>query len=116
MSHDILKDLSDRFQTTFFGPTRELSAATLDHVEKLATIQYEATRAYADLGIEQARAAMQIRDAAGFQSYVADQQKLVETIGRRIKGDAEQVTSLNQAYVHNAQQVGQASAEAARVG
>lgn len=114
MTSQTFDSINEQLQKTFLGPARDFTAATLDHVEKLAAIQYEAARAYTDLGVQQARSALQIRDAAGFQSYVADQQKLAETVGKRVKGDADQIAALSKDFVQKAQQTAQASAAAAQ--
>jgi phasin family protein len=101
---------NDQFQNSVIGPARAYAELALNHFEKLVSLQYDSARAYTDLGVQQTRAALEVKDQAGVQSYLQSQQKAAQAIGERVKGDAEKVASLNQAFVENAQKTAQAAA------
>lgn len=82
-----------------FEPARKAAALGVDHLEKVIGLQLEAAQAYAELAVGEARAALEIKDANDFQSYLKHQQDLAKTVNDRVKGDTEKVMKLNQGFV-----------------
>ncbi|WP_440997038.1 phasin family protein [Arhodomonas sp. SL1] len=101
--------INSQFDKTVFAPARELAAMTLDHAEKLANLQVEAGKAYTEMTFSQLRGLINVRDQKGVQSYVENQQKLVQNVSDRVKGDAEKVVALQQEFAEKAQKTVQDS-------
>lgn len=101
---------TEQLQRDVIEPARNYAELALNHFEKLVAIQYESARAFTDLGVQQTRAALEVRDQAGVQAYVESQQKAARAVGDRVKGDAEKVASLNQEFVQNAQKTAETTA------
>lgn len=92
----------EQFEKSVFAPARNYTGLALDHFEKLFEVQYDAIKAYSDLGVQQARAALDIKDHNDVQAYVANQQQVVQSVAERAKGDAEKVVALNQDFAEKA--------------
>ncbi len=111
MSNEAVTQMQSQIEKTVAGPARTYASLMLDHFEKLATLQFEAARTYADTGVQQARAALEVKNPSDIQAYFDNQQKVARELGERIKGDFDKVASLNQAFAQNAQKVAQESAQ-----
>ncbi|MFC3285108.1 phasin family protein [Litchfieldella rifensis] len=105
MSNVNFEKATEQFETLFFGPARAYAALTIDYSEKLISAQFEATQAYTDASLKQARALFDIKDADGLRAYVEDQNKVVKELGERFKGDAEKVVAMNQEFVQKGQKM-----------
>lgn len=101
---------NEQLEKLLMGPTRAFIGLGVDHLEKLVNVQLEATKAYTELGLQQARAALEIREPKDLENYVQGQQEVVRTLGERVKGDAEMVVALNREFAEKAQQLAQESA------
>ena len=97
------KQINEQFEKNVLGPAREVAKMGLEHVEKLASVQLEAAKAYSDMGVKQARAALDIRDQEGVKAYMENQQQFTQSFADRLKGDAEKVVALNQEFAEKAQ-------------
>ncbi|MCH8505930.1 MAG: phasin family protein [Ectothiorhodospiraceae bacterium] len=113
MNDQTFNQMNDQVEKLFTGPARAYATLAIAHFEKLASAHFEATRAYTDLGVKQVRAALDIKDPQDFRSYVEGQQKLVQEIGERVKGDAEKVVALNQDFFQQAQKLTESNAKTA---
>lgn len=113
MSNATIDQASQQFESVFFGPARAYAALTLDYTEKLLTTQYEAVKAYSDISLNQARAALDIKDAEGLRTYVEGQQKVAKDLSERVKGDAEKVVALNQEFVQKGQKLAEENIQTA---
>ncbi|MFV8836537.1 phasin family protein [Aquisalimonas sp. APHAB1-3] len=111
MSNETVNQMQQQFDSTFAAPARTYASMMLDHVEQLANLQFEATKAFAETGVKQARAALEVKDPSDVRAYIESQQNVAKELGERMKGDAEKVVSLNQAFAENAQKVTQESAQ-----
>lgn len=105
MSNVNFDQANQQFESLFVSPARTYAALTLDYAEKLMSAQYDAAKAYAEVGMSQARAALDIRDAEGLRSYVEGQQKVARDVSERLKNDTEKVVSLNQEFVQQSQKL-----------
>ncbi|GGX87776.1 hypothetical protein GCM10007160_13940 [Litchfieldella qijiaojingensis] len=113
MSNATLDQTTEQFESLFFAPARTYATLTLDYTEKLMAAQFEAAKAYSDVGLSQARAALDIKDAEGLRSYVEGQQKVAQDISERLKDDAEKVAALNQEFVQKSQKLAEDNLKAA---
>ncbi len=111
MSNETVTQMQKQFDSTFGAPARSYASMVLDHVEQLANLQFEAAKAYAETGVQQARAALDVKDPSDVRAYVENQQKVAKELGERLKGDAEKVVSLNQAFAQSAQKFAQDNAQ-----
>lgn len=110
MSTNTPDRFNEQFERLLIGPTRAFMGLGMEHLEKLINIQLEATKAYTELGLQQARAALEIREPKDLESYVQGQQEVVKTLGERVKGDAEMVVALNREFAEKAQRLAQENA------
>ncbi|MCG5541889.1 MULTISPECIES: phasin family protein [unclassified Halorhodospira] len=113
MSNEPVNQMQTQIENTVARPARNYASVMLDHFEQLANLQFEATKAYAETSMQQARAALEVKDSSDVRAYMENQQKVAKEMGERIKGDMEKVASLNQAFAQNAQSVTRDSAEKA---
>ena len=110
MSNETANRMQSQIEDTVTGPARTYASLVLDHFEQLTSLQLETAKAYAETGLQQARAALEVKDSADLKNYVESQQKIAKELSERVKGDAEKVMSLNQAFAQNATKVTQDSA------
>ncbi|MDN3517592.1 phasin family protein [Aquisalimonas lutea] len=113
MSNEAVTQMQKQFDSTIAGPARTYASLVLDHFEQLASLQFDAVKAYAETGVQQARAALDVKDASDVRAYVENQQKIAKDLGERFKGDAEKVVSLNQDFAQKAQKVTEDTAKSA---
>lgn len=113
MSNTNFDQVTQQFESMFFGPARAYAAMSLDYTEKLMAAQFDAAKAYSDLGLNQARAALNVKDAEGLRSYVEGQQKVAKDVGERVKADAEKVVAMNQEVAQQAQKLTEESVSSA---
>ncbi|PWG64688.1 phasin family protein [Spiribacter halobius] len=99
MSNVNLNTIQEQTEQFVTGPARSYAALALDHLEQVVNAQIEASRAYAEVGLQQVRAALDVRDVQGFQAYAENQQKAAKEIGERVKSDATRFASLNEEFV-----------------
>lgn len=111
MSNETVNQMQSQIENTVAAPARTYAGLVLDHVEQLMSLQLETAKAYAETGVQQARAALEVRNPSDVQAYVDNQQQVARDLGERIKGDVEKVTALNQTFAQNAQKATQDSAQ-----
>lgn len=99
------KQLTEQFESMFFGPARAYASLSVDYTEKLVNAQLDAGKAYADTGLAQLRSLMNVKDAEGLRAYMEGQQKVAKDLTERLKGDAEKVASLQQDFVQKSQKL-----------
>lgn len=111
MSNETVTQMQKQFESTVAAPARDYFSTVLDHFEQLVNLQFDAAKAYAETSVQQARAAMEIKDPSDLNAYIANQQKVYQELGARMKGDAEKVVSLNQAFAQKTQKATEASVQ-----
>ena len=114
MTEQTINQVNKQIEKTVLGPVRSYATLLTDHAETLAGIQFDAAKAYTDLALKQVRAAADIRDAEGVQSYVAGQSDAAKQFADRVKQDVEKLVSANQSFVQNAQKLTQDSVTTAQ--
>ena len=109
MNDAILKSFNEQFEKlgAGFGPARDAAKLGVDHLEKLIALQLDAAQSYAELAVKEARSALEVSDGESLQAYLKNQQQLGNTIGTRVKADAEKVVSLNKIFVDQVQKIAQ---------
>jgi len=109
MTDQTINQITEQFSKAF-EPARAFAGLTVNHVEKLAELQLEATRAYTELGLRQAREALHISDVKSFQDYAAKQQDVAETLTKRVQEDAQKLSELGQTYTQEATRLAEQNA------
>lgn len=104
---------TEQFEGQFVEPARAYGALTLEYTEKVVAAQIDAARAYTDLGIAQARAWVDVRDAEGFKKVIEGQQKAAQDLGERFKGDSEKLGTLGQEFLQKSQKLVEESMKSA---
>lgn len=105
MTNATIDQATQQVESLFIAPARSYAALTLDYSEKLMATQYDTAKAYAEIGLNQVRAALDIKDAEGLRSYVEGQQQAAKDFSERLKSDTEKVVSLNQEFVQQSQKL-----------
>lgn len=105
MTNQTVTEIQKQLDSALAAPARTYAGLVLEHVEQLANLQIEAAKAYTETGVQQARAALEVKDPSDVHSYVENQQKVAKDLGERIKGDAEKLVSLNRDFAQKAQKV-----------
>ena len=88
-------EMAQQFDNMFMAPARAYMALSIDYSEKMLNAQLDASKAYTDTGIAQMRQMMNVKDAEGLRSYLAE----------RAKGDADKVVSLQQDFIQKSQKI-----------
>ncbi|QTF92083.1 phasin family protein [Halomonas sp. BM-2019] len=104
---------TEQFEGLFVEPARAYGSLALEYYEKLMAAQLDAARAYADLGLAQARAWVDVRDADGLKQVLEGQQKAAQELGERLKADAEAVNALGQDFLQKSQKLVEESLKSA---
>ncbi len=105
MSNETFDQYNAQAEKLFMGPTRDYAKLAMDYAEKLIEAQMEAARTYSEIGMSQARAALEIKDTQALQQYAEEQQKVAKDLTERVKGDAEKVVAMNQDFVNEARKL-----------
>ena len=105
MNNETFNKYNEQAEKLFMGPTRDYAKLAMDYAEKLIDAQMEAARTYSEIGLKQARAALEIKDTQALQQYAEEQQKVAKDLTERVKGDAEKVVAMNQDFVNEARKL-----------
>lgn len=111
MTNPNINQFNEQIEKFVGAPARAFADLSINHVESLVSAQIEAVKAYTDLGIRQARTALDIKEPQDVQKYVQGQQEVAKELGERVKGDAEKVVALNKKFAEEAQKLSQQSAQ-----
>lgn len=98
-------EMTQQFDNMFMAPARAFAALNMDFVEKMLNAQIDASKAYVDTQLAQARNLMSIKDAEGLRSYMEGQQKVAKELAERVKGDADKVVELQQDFIQKSQKL-----------
>lgn len=115
MSNATIDQTTQQFQTSIVEPARAFGSLTLEFYEKLLSAQFDAVRALADMSLAQSRTWLDVKDAESLKKVVESQQKAVQDMGERFKGDADKVTTLGQEYLQKGQKLAEESIKSASV-
>jgi len=108
MSNDTFDKYNEQAEKLFMAPTRDYAKLAMDYAEKLIDAQMEAARTYSEIGMQQARAALEVKDTKALQQHAENaekQQKVAKDLTERVKTDAEKVVAMNQDFVNEARKL-----------
>lgn len=114
MKNIATQQITEQFESLFFAPARAFAALGVDYTEKLVQAQLDASKAYTDTGLEQARSLLNVKDAEGLRAHMEGQQTVVKELTERLKGDAEKVVSLQQDFAQRSQKLTEDSVKQAQ--
>ena len=89
----------------YFEPVREINTLALENVEKLLDIQLKSINDTTRLGLEQLKAAADIKDVDGLKKYLTDQAEMVKSLGERFVKDGQSALELGVSYTDKVQQL-----------
>lgn len=113
MNNELFNQYTKQIETLFMAPARAYASLAADYTQKLMDAQMDAARTYSEIGMQQVRAAMDIKDADALQQYAAKQQSVARDLGERVKADGEKVVALNQDFADEARKLVESSAHSA---
>ena len=105
MTNETFSKVNEQAEKMLMGPTRDYAKLAMDYAEKMIDAQMEAAKTYTDIGMKQARAALEIKDTEALKAYAEEQQKVAKEMSERVKGDAEKVVAMNQDFVNEARKL-----------
>ncbi len=105
MTNETFNKYNEQAETLFMGPTREYAKLAMSYAEKMIEAQMSAAKTYSEIGLNQARAALDIKDSSALQAYAQEQQEVAKDLTERVKGDAEKVVAMNQDFVNEARKL-----------
>ncbi len=111
MKNDMFDKYTEQAEKLFMAPTRSYAKLAVDYTEKLMAAQMEAVRTYSEIGMQQARAAMEIKDTKGFQQYAEQQQTVAKDLSERVKSDAEKSVAMNQDFANDIRKLVESSVQ-----
>ena len=106
MYNEILDKANAQF-AELLNPAKKFNSLVVENLEKLASFQLDAAKSYSDLGLQQLRAALEVSDAASLQAYVSNQQKVAETVGKKLTEDANTLAALSKDFGAEVQKLAQ---------
>ena len=105
MTNENINKANEQAEKMFMGPTRDYAKLAMDYAEKMIDAQMEAAKTYTDIGMQQARAALEVKDTEALKTYAEEQQKVAKEMTERAKSDAEKVAAMNQDFVNEARKL-----------
>ncbi len=109
MYEDIINKTQAQFQDAF-APAKKFSSLLIDQIAKVTDFQVNALRSYADLSIEQLRAASKVSDQKSLQDYVSNQSKVAKTVGEKLTADANTLADFGKEFGAEVQKLAQENA------
>ncbi|MEX0374394.1 phasin family protein [Spiribacter pallidus] len=113
MNNEMLTKYNEQAEQLVMGPSRSYAKLAVDYAEKMVNAQMEAAKTYTDIGMRQARAALDIKDAEALKAYADEQQAVAKDVSERVKSDAEKVVGMNQQFADEARKLVESSVKAA---
>ena len=95
----------DQIESSTIEPLRAYGSLTTDYYEQLVSTQFDAVRSFADKGLAQSRAWLDVRDVESFQKVLEEQQQAIRDMRERLKDDAIKISTLSQEYLKESQQL-----------
>jgi phasin family protein len=109
MNQQIFTQAIEQFNAAA-APAKRANALFVSHLEQLTQFQLEAAKNYADIGLEQLRAALSVTDAKSLQGYVANQSTVAQDVSKKLAADGQTIAGLNQKFAAELQKLTQESA------
>ncbi|WP_016855765.1 phasin family protein [Halomonas smyrnensis] len=95
----------EQFDTLFMTPMRAYGALNLETAEKLVATQFGIAESFSEATLAQARDWLSVKSAEDVQKTLEGQQQAMQSLGDRLKSDAETLLSLGQDYAQKSQKL-----------
>jgi len=95
--NNIFENLSEKTQD-FYAPLNKLNELVLNNITQLIDIQSKSLSAYADMGIEQAKSSLEIKDMDALSEFLKQQSTVAEDAQKQFKGDIEKLSELASSF------------------
>ena len=105
MNQDILTSLNDQSQKVL-SSLQKLNKVAVADVEKLVKHQLGSLKEYTDLYVSNLKAAAEINDLKGLQSFLGKQGDVVKKVGEKLATDAKEVAAMHVGFMVEAQSLG----------
>ncbi len=89
----------------FLAPVKALNELALANTERLVEMQVQSFREYADVALDNWKAALAVKDMDGAQKYFAKQNEVAQEVAKKLASDAKVVVELGQEYISEVQKV-----------
>jgi phasin family protein len=89
----IFENLNDKAQN-ILEPIGKVNKAVVSNLNALFDIHSKSISAYTELGLDQAKAAMEIRNTESLTAFVKQQSEMAENVQAQFKGDIEKMSEL----------------------
>lgn len=80
------------------SPAQQFAMLSLNNGEKLYALQLEIAQSYVDLGVEQLKALIEVKDSESFRAYVLNQVDVAKNVGEKLIADAQAVAELGSRF------------------
>ncbi len=95
----------EQFESLFVTPMRAYGALNLETAEKLMATQFGVAESLSEASLAQARGWLSVKSAEDVQKALDGQQQAMQSLGDRLKSDAETLLSLGQDYAQKSQKL-----------
>jgi len=92
-----------------FAPAQQFARLSLSNSEKLYALQMEIAQSYADLGVEQLKALIEVKDTESLQAFVTSQVDVARNVSEKMMADAQTVAELGSKFNTETQQLARES-------
>jgi len=76
------------------APVQQLARLSMSNGEKLYALQLEIAQSYVDLGVEQMKSLIEVKDTESLQAFVTKQVDVAKNVSDKILSDAQAVAEL----------------------
>ncbi|KAB7627210.1 phasin family protein [Alkalilimnicola sp. S0819] len=104
MYAEIINKTTEQFQQ-LQAPVKQFNSLVVDHMDKLTQFQLDAAQSYAELGMQNLRAALEVKQPQDLQQYVGQQKSVAETVSKKLNDDATTLVALNKGFVEGVQKL-----------
>jgi len=78
----------------FYAPLNKLNELVVNNITQLIDIQAKSLSAYTDMGIEQAKSSLEVKDMDALSDFLKQQSTVAENAQKQFKGDIEKLSEL----------------------
>lgn len=102
-----MEDFMNRASVMFpgFDAMRGLNRLSLDMTEKLLIFQLDRARGYTDIALKQWREALDVRDAASLQNFLAARGEVAQQVTRQMQDDFKKLAEISSDYSRESQKI-----------
>ena len=96
----------------FFAPAQQFALLSLSNSEKLYALQLELAQSYVNIGVEQFKALVEVKDPESLQAFLAKQVDVAKSISEKLIADGQAVAELGTQFNNETQKLARESLSA----